>query len=136
MARRAKVWVRVRILPVAEKKAISAICDRFIAEKLKPRFLPAVRPTRFNYPVDLFGQWRGSKYSFVLRYRSGRPENEGEEFNSAFTRLDHVEEDLTTTCFDVMWHRHNGQWWRVHRSATLEKALRLIQTTSLLQPHR
>ena len=132
MAQRAKVWVKV--LPNAEKTAISAICERLIAEKLKPRFLPETKPTRFNYPVGLFGQWRGSKYSFVLRYRSGWPENEGEEFNSAFTRLDHVEEDLTETRFDLMWHRHNGQWWRVHRSATLEEALRLIETTPLLQP--
>jgi hypothetical protein len=132
MAQRTRV--RVRTLPIEEKTAISAICERFSAETLKPRFLPEIRPTRFNYPVDLFGQWRGSKYSFVLHYRSGWPENEGEEFNAAFTRLDHVEEDLTETRFDVMWHRHNGQWWRAHRSATLEEALRLIETTPLLQP--
>ena len=135
MAKRTKVWVRVRVLPAEEKAAIAAICGRFIAETLKPRFLPEIKPTRFNYPVDLFGQWRGSKYSFVLRYRSGWPDNEGEEFNSAFTRLDHVEENLTETRFDVMWHRHTGQWWRLHSSAILEEALRLIETTPPLQPH-
>lgn len=132
MAKRTRVWVKT--LAVEEKASIAAICERFIAEKLKPRFLPEIRPTQFNYPVDLFGQWRGSKYSFVLRYRSGWPENEGEEFNAAFTRLDHVEEDLTRTLFDVMWHRHNGQWWRGHRSVALEEVLRLIETTPLLQP--
>ena len=132
MVKRTRGWVRT--LPIEEKMAISAICDRFIAEKLKPRFLPEIRPTQFNYPVDLFGHWRGSKYSFALRYRSGWPENEGEEFTWAFTRLDHVEEDLTETRFDVMWHRHNGQWWRAHRLTTLEEALRLIETTPLLQP--
>src|SRR6266851_2625133 len=66
MAKRTKVWVRVRVLPAEEKAAIAAICERFIAETLKPRFLPEIRPTQFNYPVDIFGQWRGSKYSFVL----------------------------------------------------------------------
>src|SRR5215211_7198214 len=130
MATRTRVWVRV--LSAEEKAAAAAVCERFIAETLKPRFLPEIRPTQFNYPIDLFGQWRGSKYSFVLRYRSGWPDNEGEEFNSAFTRLDHVEENRTETRFDVMWHRHTGRWWHAHRSATLNEALRLIETTPLL----
>jgi hypothetical protein len=132
MARRP--GVRVKTLSAQEKAAVSATCDRFIAEKLKPRFLPEIKPTRFNYPIDIFGKWRGNKYSFLLRYRSGWPENEGETFDSAFTRLDHVEENWTDTRFDVMWHRHNGQWWRLHRSATLDEALDLIETSAPLQP--
>ena len=93
-----------------------------------------IRPTEFNYPVDIFGKWRGSKYSFTTRYRSGFPENVGEEFDSAFARLDHVEECIEETRFDVMWHRHTGQWWRTHPSVTLEEALRLIETERVLQP--
>jgi hypothetical protein len=126
--------VRVKALTVEDKTAIAAACDRFIAETLKPRFLPAIRPTRFNYPVDIFGKWRGSKYSFITRYRSGFPDNAGEEFHSAFTRLDHVEDNSADIRFDVMWHRHTGQWWRLHSSVTLDEALRLIETTPPLQP--
>lgn len=127
--------VRVKCLSAEEKAAIAQACDRFIAETLKPRFLPEIKPTPYNYPVDILGKWRGSKYSFITRYRSGFPDNEGEEFDSAFTRLDHVEECLTETRFDAMWHRHNGQWWRLHPSVTLDEALRLIETDGLLQPH-
>jgi hypothetical protein len=134
MAKRERRWVRVKILASDEKAAIAATCERFIAEILKPRFLPEIRPTSFNYPVDIFGKWRGSKYSFIVRYRSGFPENAGEEFDSAFTRLDHVEENLAETRFDVMWHRHTGQWWGLYSSVTLEEALRLIETDALLQP--
>ena len=65
-----------------EKAAITATCQRFIDEVLKPRFLPAVRPTQFNYPVDILGKWHGSRYRFLQRYRSGFPENLGEEFDS------------------------------------------------------
>jgi hypothetical protein len=135
MRRAKKRWMRVRLLTAEEKETIAAACERFIRGTLKPRFLPEVRPTQFNYPVDIFGKWRGSKYSFITRYRSGFPDNRGEEFDSAFTRLDHVEEHLADTRFDVMWHRHNGQWWRLYASVTLEEALRLIGTESLLQPH-
>ena len=128
-------WVRVKALAPEAKATIAAACERFIAEKLKPRFLAEVRPSPFNYPVDIFGRWRGSKHSFTTRYRSGFSDNLGEEFDSAFTRLDHVEESLVQTRFDVMWHRHTGQWWRLHASVTLEEALRLIETEPHLQPH-
>ena len=110
------------------------MCERFIAEVLKPKCLPAIVPTEFNYPVDIFGKWRGNKYSFITRYRSGHPDDAGEEFDQGFTRLDHLEECLTATQFDVMWHRHTGQWWRLHSSVTLEDALRLIETNGILHP--
>jgi hypothetical protein len=94
--------VRVKTLTADERAAVSAACERLIAEVLKPRFVPEVRPTQFNYPVDIFGKWRGGRYSFIPRYRSGFVENAGEEFDSAFIRLDHVEEHLSDLRFHVM----------------------------------
>jgi hypothetical protein len=135
VAKQHRIWVRVRTLAAGEKVAIAASCDRFIAENLKPRFLPEIRRTQFNYPVDIFGKWRGNKYSFITRYRSGFSGNEGEEFDIAFTRLDLVEQNAAEIRFDVMWHRHTGQWWRLHSSVTLEEALHLIDTEELLQPN-
>lgn len=134
MAKRSYQWMRVKTLSPEEKKIISAAGERFIAEVLKPRFLPGIRRTEFNYPVDIFGKWRGSKYSFITRYRSGFSDNEGVEFDTGFTRLDLLEECLTETRFDVMVRRYTGQWWRVHTSVTLEEALRLIETDEMLQP--
>jgi hypothetical protein len=134
MIKRERRWVRIKTLSAQEKATIAATCEAFIAETLKPRFLPAIRPTTFNFAVDIRGAWRGSQYSFITRYRSGSPENLGEEFNAPFTRLDHVEEDLATTHFDMMWHRHTGKWLRLYASVTLEKALNLIATDELLQP--
>lgn len=135
MARSERVWVRVKALTAQERAVVAAACERFIAETLKPRFLPEVRRTSFNYPIDIFGKWRGGKYSFIIRYRSGFPENAGEEFDAAFTRLDHLEDCLTETRFDVLWRRHTGQWWRSQASVTLEEAFRLIETEPYLQPH-
>ena len=133
MARRKGRWVKV--LNAQEKAAIAATCDRFIAVTLKPRFLPTIRPTQLNYPIGIRGKWRASKYSFILRYRSGFPDNLGEEFDSPFTRLDHAEERGGDVHFDVMWRRHTGQWWRLYSAVTLEEALRLIEDVELLQPH-
>ena len=127
-------WVWVQALTAGDKAAVAAVCDRFIADVLKPRFLPEIRPTQFNYPVNLFGKWRGSKYSFITRFRSGFTDNAGEEFDCAFARLDHVEESIAETRFDIMWHRHTGQWWLLHASVTLQEALRLIESDEVLQP--
>lgn len=135
MPKQQKRWVRVKALTTDEKAVIAAACEQFIVRTLKPRFLPEIRQTEFNYPVDIFGKWRGSKYSFITRYRSGFAENLGEEFNAPFTRLDHVDECLSETRFDVMWYRHTGKWWPLYASVTLEEALRLIETDELLQPN-
>jgi hypothetical protein len=123
------------MLAAEEKAAIAARCERFIVEVLKPRFLPEVRPTQFNYPIDIVGKWRGSKYSFITRYRSGFPDSRGEEFDAPFTRLDHAYAHLADIRFDVMWRRHTGQWWRIYSAVSLDKALRLIETDLNLQPH-
>ena len=134
MAKKEWRWVRVKALEAAEKAAIAAKCERFISETLKPRFLRTVTPTQFNYPVDIFGKWRGAKYNFITRYRSGFADNADEEFDSAFTRLDYLEECLTETRFDVMWHRHTGQWFRVFAAVTLDEALSLIESEGVLWP--
>ena len=57
----------------AEKSAVTAACQHLIDDFLKPRFLPTIRPTQFNYPVDILGKWHGTKYRFIQRYRSGFP---------------------------------------------------------------
>jgi hypothetical protein len=114
----------------SEKALITAACQRFIDEVLKPRFLPAIRPTQFNYPVDIRGKWRGNRYRFIQRYRSGFPENSGEEFDAPFSALDWVSRNR----FDIQWHRHTGAWFCRYRGLSLAEALKTIETDGLLHP--
>ena len=72
------------------KTAIGIACQAFIDQVLKPRFLAEVRPTEFNYPIDIHGRWHGSNYRFIQRYRSGFVDNTGWEFDAPFTRLEYV----------------------------------------------
>ncbi len=131
--RRERVWVRVKSLTPREKADIAAACERLIAEVLKPKFLQEIRPSQFNYPIDIFGKWRGSSYSFIVRHRLGFPDNAGEEFDSAYARLDHVPQGPGTR-FDIMWMRHTGRWWPLYPSVTIEEALDLIGTNGVLRP--
>jgi hypothetical protein len=134
MAKRITKRMWVKALRDDDKAVIAERCERFIREELRPRFLPRIQPTEFNYPIDIFGKWRGSQYSFVQRWRSGFAENCGAEFNAAFTRLDHRDDCFDEIRFDVMWHRHTGQWFCLYGFLTLEEALECIRTDELLQP--
>jgi hypothetical protein len=107
------------IFSEAEKASVTAVCERVISEFLKPRLLPAIRPTEFNYSVDILGKWHGTKYRFIQRYRSGFPDNLGEEFDAPFARLDWISRGH----FDIQWHRHTGEWFRLHRGLTLDEAV-------------
>lgn len=114
----------------AEKSRITPACQRFIDETLKPRFLATITPTSFNYCVDIQGRWQGPRYRFIQRYRSGFPENLGEEFDAPFVRLDWTGPDR----FDIQWHRHTGAWHRLYRDQTLVQALKAIEDDGLLHP--
>ena len=135
MARkRQKVWGPITPRPVApdpiEKQQIIATCEAFIADVLKPRFLPAIKPTPFNYPIDIHGDWRAGRYRFITRYRSGHEDNAGTEFDAPFMRLDHMAPDR----FDVFWMRHTGQWWPLRNGLSLAASLQAILDSELLYP--
>ena len=114
----------------AEKASVTEVCERLIVEFLKPRFLPEIRPSQFNYPIDIIGKWHGSNYRFIKRYRSGFPENIGEEFDAPFARLDWISRDR----FDIQWHRHTGQWYRLHSGLSLVKAIETLRSDGILYP--
>ena len=118
-------------LPKNEKHAIGGACETFIETVLKPRFLPEVRPTEFNYCVDIFGKWHGNKYRFMQRFRNDDPQHYIEqEFESPFARIEYVGRDR----FDLAYFRHTEQWWTVHRGATLDEALSLLETEGIFHP--
>lgn len=115
----------------SEKARITAACEQFVDGVLKPRFLPVVLPSEFNYPVDIQGKWHGPRYRLVQRYRSGFADNRGEEFDAPFVRLDWIAPDH----FNIQWHRHTGAWFCLYRGKTLAQALKLIETDGILQPN-
>lgn len=129
-----KIWAAKPAKPQApdeaEKQAIINACEHFIATVVKPRFLPQIRPTQFNYTVDIFGEWRAGRYRFMQRYRSGHADNLGREFDAPYARIDRMAPDR----FDIYWMRHTGQWWPVHKGKTLAESLRLLETEEFLWP--
>src|SRR3954466_15698370 len=95
MARKAqRVWRlatprrKSPVVPEGEREAIILACERFVREVLKPRFLPRVVPTEWNYPVDIRGAWHGGRYRFIQRFRSDRADSIVPEFDAPFARIE------------------------------------------------
>lgn len=105
-------------------------CEKFIAEVLKPRFLPEIRPTEFNYPIALYGKWHGNKYRFITRFRSDDARSYEPEFEAPFARLEYVSRD----CFDLSYHRHTGEWFCLFERVSLAEAFHLIENDSHFEP--
>jgi hypothetical protein len=135
MAQR-KQWIRTRRTdrPAAiddlEKQSIIKACETFIRDVLKPRFLPEIRATEWNYVIDIGGSWAAGRYRFMQRYRSGMKHNCGEEFDAPFARIDRMARDR----FDIYWMRHTGKWWRLYTDVPLAEALRILETDGHLHP--
>lgn len=121
---------RPKVPADAEKQMIIAACEAFIVEVLKPRFLPQIKPTEWNYVIDIHGAWSAGRYRFMQRYRSGMEHNRGEEFDAPFARIDRMGPDR----FDIYWMRHTGKWWRLHAGVTLAEALRILEADGVLHP--
>ena len=113
-----------------EKQAIIAACEAFIDDVLKPRFLPRIWPTEWNYMIDIHGAWAAGRYRFLQRWRSGMAHNRGEAFDAPFARIDRIGRDR----FDIYWMRHTGKWWRLHVGVTRPEALHLLETDEVLHP--
>jgi len=58
--------------------ALSALTNITPASWLRPPH-PA---DAVQLSVDILGKWHGTKYRFIQRYRSGFPENLGQEFDA------------------------------------------------------
>jgi hypothetical protein len=128
-----KLWRRTPrpTLPdEAEKQAIIAACEAFVRDVPKPRFLPEITPTAWNYVIDIHGAWAAGRYRFMQRYRSGMEHVHGEEFDAPFARIDRMGRDA----FDIHWMRHTGTWWRLYSGVTLVEALHILETDAVLHP--
>lgn len=132
-----KIWVlgkprSPRAKPSDEERAkVVATLDAFVKNVLKPRFLPEIEPTtQFNYPIDIIGEWRAGRYRFLQRFRSDAENRIVEEFDAPFARIDYIGPDR----FDIYWMRHTGAWWALHRSVTLDDALKLMIDDGHLHP--
>ena len=108
--------------------------DRWASDWLQSTFsrlleLRALDPGSFNYPIDVFPEWRGKVFYLSVRYRarSRRPED---DFVVRHTRM-------TLTGFgrfDLAYFRHTDKWFTVYRGLTAAECFREIEGNEIFWP--
>lgn len=108
--------------------------DRWASAWLQSKFsrllaLRALDPGPFNYPIEVFPEWRGKAFYLSVRYRarSRRPED---DFVVRRTRM-------TLTGFgrfDLAYFRHTNKWFTVHRGLTAAECFQEIEENEIFWP--
>ena len=108
--------------------------DRWAADWLPKKFsrlleLRAADPGPFNYPVEVFSEWRGKAFYLCARYRA-RSRRLEDDFVVRSARL-------TMTGFgrfDLAYFRHTGRWFTVDRGLTVAECVREIENNEVFWP--
>lgn len=126
---RTREWVLAKV-PADLRQQV----DRWANEWLRTKFdrlleLRAADPGPFNYPVQVFSEWRGKAFYLCVRYRTGPGRPQG-DFVVRCTRL-------TLTGFgrfDLAYFRHTERWFTVHRGLTATECFREIEENEIFWP--
>jgi hypothetical protein len=84
--------------------------ERTFTRQLEPR---ARDPGPSNYPVAVFGEWRGNAFYLCVRYRA-RTRKPEDDFVVRHTRM--TLQGFGR--FDLAYFRHTGKWFTVYRGLT------------------
>ena len=91
--------------------------------------LRAAHPGPFNYPVEVFSQWRGAAFYICVRYRarSGRPEDDFIVRSARMTLRGFGR-------FDLAFFRHTERWFTVYRGLTAAECVDEIEGNEVFWP--
>jgi hypothetical protein len=108
--------------------------DRWAQTWLTAKFsrlleLRAGDPGPFNYPIEVFAEWRGKVFYLNVRYRA-RSRKVEDDFVVRHTRM-------TLTGFgrfDLAYFRHTDKWFTVYRGLTAADCFREIEENEIFWP--
>jgi hypothetical protein len=108
--------------------------DRWADEWLRRNFarglaLRAADPGPFNYPVEVFSEWRGKSFYICARYRarSRRPEDDFIVRTARMTLIGFGR-------FDLAYFRHTGRWFTMARRRTAAACFAEVEENGVFWP--
>lgn len=130
MATRSKLESHTRGETALVRQQVDRWAERWIPAKFSRLLeLRSQDPGSYNYPIEVFSEWRGKVFYLCvkLRARSRRPED---DFVVRHTRM-------TATGFgrfDLAYFRHTGRWFTVHTGLTAAQWFKEIETSEVFWP--
>lgn len=127
--RRNREWVLASV-PAAVRQQVDRWAERWIAGQFSRLLEDRSRdPGPFNYPVEVFHEWRGKAFYVCVRCRarSRRPED---DFVVRHTRMTLTGFDR----FDLAYFRHTDRWFTIYRGLTVTECLQEIESNAIFWP--
>lgn len=118
------------VVPAQVRRQIDQWASRWLTSRFSRTLeLRVLDPGPFNYPVEVFSEWRGKTFylSVWYRARSRRPED---DFIVRHTRMTLVGFGR----FDLAYFRHTEKWFTVHRALTAAECIREIEANEVFWP--
>ncbi len=122
-------WVPAKV-PGALREQVDRWAQDWLASKFSRLLeLRAKDPGPFNYPVEVFSEWRGKAFYVCARYRA-RSRKAEDDFVVRQTRM-------TMTGFgrfELAYFRHTGRWFTVYRGMTAAECFKEIEGNGIFWP--
>jgi hypothetical protein len=127
--RRTHEWVLAKV-PQQLREQIDRWADAWIKKKFARALeLRAADPGPFNYPIEVFSEWRGKAFYICAKYRAKSP-RPGDDFVVRSARM-------TLTGFgrfDLAFFRHTGRWITVYHALTAAESLKEMERNEVFWP--
>ena len=117
-------------VPVVLRRQVDGWANTWLATTFSQLLeMRAREPGPFNYPIEVFSDWRGKAFYLCVRYpsRSPRPED---DFVVRHTRM-------TLTAFGrfgLACLRHTDRWFTVYRGLTAAECFKEIEGNEIFWP--
>ena len=126
---RNREWVLAKV-PADLRQQVDQWADEWLTKKFSHGLeLRTEDPGPFNYPVEVFSEWRGKAFYLCARYRA-RSRQPEDDFVVRSTRL-------TMTGFgrfELAYFRHTERWFTVYRGLTAQECFTEIEGNEIFWP--
>ena len=113
------------------KVEVETRATEFVEKVLKPIHVkPPLKEPQFNYIVDLWAKWYRGYFYFGATYASPGPDAISQTFETKFARMEFVGDG----CFDLSYMRHNGKWFELFPSLSLDECLEAVRDQMHFMP--
>ena len=117
-------------VPTLLRQQVDRWAQTWVAAKFSRLLeLRARDPGPFNYPIEVFAEWRGKAFYLNVRYRAQGRRLE-EDFVVRQTRMTLIGFGR----FDLAYFRHTDKWFTVYRGLTADECFQEIEQNEIFWP--